>query len=140
MAIFYSASKQGFFPDFMKAEYQQAGNWPDDLTEISDRWFNYLLDKQSAGKVIVPNEYGQPVLANPPEPTQAELISQAESTRAALMVAASAAIAPLEDADKLGIATDDEKAALTRWMHYRVMLNRLDMSAAPSIEWPELPA
>lgn len=140
MAIYYSASKQGFFPDFMKAEYQQAGNWPDDVKEISDRWFNYLLGKQTEGKVIVPDEYGLPVLANPPEPTQAELINQAEATRAALMVTASAAIAPLEDADELGIATDDEKESLTLWKRYRVMLNRLDMSAAPSIEWPELPA
>lgn len=140
MAIYYSASKQGFFPGFMKAEYQQAGNWPDDLKEISDHWFNYLLGKQTEGKVIVPDEYGLPVLANPPEPTQAELINQAEATRAALMVTASAAIAPLEDADELGIATDDEKESLTLWKRYRVMLNRLDMSAAPSIEWPELPA
>lgn len=140
MAIYYSASKQGFFPDFMKAEYQQAGNWPDDVKEISDRWFNYLLGKQTEGKVIVPDEYGLPVLANPPEPTQAELINQAEATRAALMVTASAAIAPLEDADELGIATEDEKESLTLWKRYRVMLNRLDMSAAPSIEWPELPA
>ncbi|WP_379932041.1 tail fiber assembly protein [Enterobacter sichuanensis] len=139
MAIYYSASKQGFFPDFMKAEYQQAGNWADDLKEISERWFNYLLGKQNEGKVIVPDEYGLPVLANPPEPTQAELINQAEATRAALMVTASAAIAPLEDADELGIATDDEKESLTLWKRYRVMLNRLDMSAAPSIEWPELP-
>ncbi|MFG6090872.1 tail fiber assembly protein [Enterobacter soli] len=140
MAIFYSASKQGFFPDFMKAEYQQAGNWPDDLKEISDRWFNYLLGKQATGKLIVPDEYGLPVLTDPPEPTQAELISQAESARTVLMATASASIAPLQDAVELGIATEEEAATLLRWKRYRVMLNRLDISAAPSIEWPELPA
>lgn len=140
MAIYYSATARGFFPDFLMEEYKAAGNWPDDVKEISDNWFNYLLGKQAEGKMIVPDEYGLPVLSNPPEPTQAELISEAEANRAALMMAAGAAIAPLQDADELGIATDDEKEALTRWKRYRVMLNRLDLSAAPAIEWPELPA
>lgn len=48
----------------MKDEYLQAGNWPDDLKEVSDHWFNYLLGKQAEGKIIVPNEYGLPVLIN----------------------------------------------------------------------------
>ena len=140
MAIFYSASKNGFYPDFMKDEYQQAGNWPNDVKEISERQFNYLFAQQAAGKVIVPDEQGRPVLTDPPEPTQAELISKAEETRAALMATASAAIAPLLDADELGIATKEEKDELTLWKLYRVMLNRLDITTAPDIDWPEMPA
>ena len=137
---FYSAETNGFYAGSMQDDYKSAGSWPDDVIEISERWYSYLLEGQTAGEVVAPNEYGQPVLVNPPEPTQAELIDQAEATKAALMVTASAAIAPLEDAGELGIATEDEVAALIRWKRYRVMLSRLDISTAPSIEWPELPA
>lgn len=56
------------------------------------------------------------------------------------MQAAGDAIAPLQDAEELGIATEADTALLIRWKRYRVMLNRLDTSSAPSIEWPERPA
>ncbi|MEX0575228.1 tail fiber assembly protein [Enterobacter cloacae subsp. cloacae] len=47
---------------------------------------------------------------------------------------------PLEDAVELGIATDEEAATLLLWKRYRVLLNRLDLSKAPDIQWPERPA
>lgn len=53
---------------------------------------------------------------------------------------ASNAIAPLQDADELDMATEDERAVLSLWKRYRVMLNRLDLSKAPDIQWPERPA
>lgn len=56
------------------------------------------------------------------------------------MNAATAAMAPLQDAEELGMATEVELTALTLWKRYRVMLNRVDTSIAPDIEWPELPA
>ncbi|MCA6999705.1 tail fiber assembly protein [Dickeya solani] len=39
-------------------------------------------------------------------------------------------IAPLQDAVDLEMATDDEKAQLTAWKKYRVLLNRVDTSTA----------
>ncbi|EKK5413695.1 tail fiber assembly protein [Enterobacter cloacae] len=53
---------------------------------------------------------------------------------------ASDAIAPLQDAKELDIATEDEMSSLSLWKRYRVMLNRLDLSKAPDIQWPERPA
>lgn len=55
------------------------------------------------------------------------------------MNAATAAIAPLEDASVLGMATEEEAALLAKWQRYRVLLNRVDTSKAPEIEWPEVP-
>uniref|UniRef100_UPI001ABF6203 tail fiber assembly protein n=1 Tax=Xenorhabdus miraniensis TaxID=351674 RepID=UPI001ABF6203 len=49
------------------------------------------------------------------------------------------AIAPLQDAVDLDIATDAEQSALTAWRKYRVLLNRVDCSTAPDIQWPEQP-
>lgn len=47
----------------------------------------------------------------------------------------------LQDAVELGMATDDEAAALPAWKAYRVRLNRLDIStAAPADDdWPASP-
>lgn len=140
MTIFYSATSNGFYPDSSKAAYLLAGCWPDDGVVVSEDWYNYLINNQGNGKEITPDEYGQPVLISRPEPTEAELISQAEALRASLMSEANTRILPLQDAGALGIATDDERAALERWRLYRVMLNRLDISTAPDIPWPEMPA
>lgn len=53
---------------------------------------------------------------------------------------ATAVIAPLQDALDLGIATEDEKQKLTAWKTYRVQINRIKVSDAPNITWPEKPA
>ncbi|EEW3724042.1 tail fiber assembly protein [Escherichia coli] len=37
------------------------------------------------------------------------------------------------------IATEEEKALLAAWKTYRVLLNRVDTSTVPDIEWPEEP-
>ncbi|EHP7004817.1 tail fiber assembly protein [Escherichia coli] len=37
------------------------------------------------------------------------------------------------------IATEEEKALLAAWKTYRVLLNRVDTSTAPDIEWPTNP-
>ena len=48
-------------------------------------------------------------------------------------------IAPLQDAVDLEIATEEETLLLEAWKKYRVLLNRVDTSTAPDIEWPVAP-
>ncbi len=76
----------------------------------------------------------------PRELTQDEEIQLAKTRKSELLVEASDIIAPLQDASDLGIVTDEEAASLLLWKRYRVMLNRLDLSTAPAIDWPERPA
>lgn len=142
MAIFYSASQKGFYPDFMKAEYQQAGNWPDDLKEISDRWFNYLLGKQATGKLIVPDVYGLPVLAD----MVIDWSNEAETQRQSLLTDAGKITADWKTEVQLDIISDDDKATLIKWMSYIKQLKALvfsDITDKPSfdaISWPPLPS
>lgn len=75
---------------------------------------------------------------NPPV-SKEQLIAEAEQKKQSLLVEANNAIAPLQDAVDLGMATDEEKAQLTAWKTYRVLLNRADTSTAPDIDWPEKP-
>lgn len=67
-------------------------------------------------------------------------VNIAIAKKAKLMAAATATIAPLEDAIEYKIATDEEINMLAAWKKYRVLLNRIDASKAPDIEWPVAPA
>lgn len=139
MTIYFSAAENGFYDDAFKADYTAAGTWPDDAAAISDRWYQHLLNGQSLGRIVTVNEYGQPVLADPPAPTQEQLIAEAEARKTALMSTANGAIAPLQDAVDLGMATKEEEGHLLAWREYRVLLMRVDTSLAPDIDWPVAP-
>ncbi|EQC00319.1 tail fiber assembly protein [Photorhabdus temperata] len=66
-------------------------------------------------------------------------INDAENKKQQLLLRVSKQIAPLQDAIDLGMASDDEKSLSTVLKKYRVLLNRVDISQAPDIEWPEQP-
>ncbi|XTZ36758.1 tail fiber assembly protein [Salmonella enterica] len=133
---YYSPENNGFYPAVLKADYEAAGTWPVDAIPVSDRWYQYLLDKQSSGQIIKPNEYGQPVVAAPPPPTAEDLIRQAENQKAKLLTEAESVILPLERAVRLNMATDEERARLESWERYSVLVSRVD-TAKP--EWPDKP-
>ncbi|CDL86731.1 tail fiber assembly protein [Xenorhabdus cabanillasii] len=77
-------------------------------------------------------------IANPP-PTPEQQQEQAESQKRYRLSQASNSIAPLQYAVDLKMATDRERDSLTEWKKYCVLLNRVDCSAAPDIDWPEVP-
>ncbi|MFT0682614.1 tail fiber assembly protein [Enterobacter hormaechei] len=139
MTVYFSAAENGFFDDAYRADYIAAGTWPDDAAAISDQWYQYLLNGQSLGRVVTVNEYGQPVLADPPAPTKEQLDAEAEALKATLIATASETISILKDAVDLGRATKEEEALLLAWREYRISLNRIDTSNAPDIEWPVKP-
>lgn len=74
-------------------------------------------------------------ITNPP-PTKEQLIAEAEYQKQALLNEATVAIAPLQDAVDLGIATDAEREQLKAWKEYRVQVNRVDVGGGEEIEWP----
>ncbi|MBQ0269581.1 tail fiber assembly protein [Providencia huaxiensis] len=75
---------------------------------------------------------------NPPIPKE-QLIAEAEQQKQSLLAEANNAIAPLQDAVDLDMATDEEIEKLKAWKKYRVLLNRVDTSTAPDIDWPIKP-
>ncbi|WP_236662298.1 tail fiber assembly protein [Aeromonas jandaei] len=82
-------------------------------------------------------EFGEITVITPPPPTEAEL--QARLNEA--LKRAAAVMAPLEDADKLGIISEREKSQLTAWQRYRVALYRLPQSEGwpTDVTWPDAP-
>ncbi len=83
-------------------------------------------------------EFGDIEVIPVPPPTEAEQQARLNT----LLKQAAAAMAPLEDADKLGLISDEERAQLTAWQHYRVTLYRLPQSDGwpADITIPEPPA
>ena len=117
----YSADK--LFPENLSVTEINKEDVPDELPKRLDG--NWIFD----GKKIIPRVI-----------PQSERVAQAEETRALLMGEASQKITPLQDASDLDIATDEELAQLKAWKTYRVLLSRVDISSAPEIDWPPLPA
>ncbi|WP_235331372.1 tail fiber assembly protein [Aeromonas hydrophila] len=82
-------------------------------------------------------EFGPIEVITPPPPTEAEQ----QARRNELLKQAATAMAPLEDAEALGIISDTEREQLTAWQRYRVALYRLPQSEGwPAVvSWPEAP-
>lgn len=135
MAKFYSALTCGFYSSEI-----HGSDMPQDAVSITDEAWLKLCDGLAEGKVITTATNGQPKLARPPAPTKNEQIAQAEDEKNVLRANADYVIQPLQDADELGIATNDEKTLLNQWKAYRVALSRVDTSNAPDITWPEKPS
>lgn len=113
---------------------------PDDAVDITETEWAGLLAGQAKGKLIACGADFRPCLTEQPLPTADELISQAEYKRSKLRAEADTAILPLQDANDLGIVTDDEASQLIAWKKYRVMLMRVNMEDVENILWPEQPA
>jgi Bacteriophage tail assembly protein len=103
----------------------ELGKLPDDVTTIAP-YGNYQVwdgDKWIKDKAA----------------EQSALVNEAATTKSHFMTEANNRILPLQDAVDVDMATDEEKAELIKWKKYRVLLNRIDVSLAPDIEWPEKP-
>lgn len=128
----YSPSNNAFYDTAINRDI------PEDAINIAEQAWADLLSGQAEGKLIACGADMRPCLTEQPLPTVDELISQAEDKRSRLRAEADAAIKPLQDANDLGIATDDEASQLIAWKKYRVMLMRLDISNSERIIWPKL--
>ncbi|TBM00359.1 tail fiber assembly protein [Hafnia paralvei] len=109
--------------------------WPVEMSVAEVALEDYPADCQADGNWVFD---GKKIIPRPIP--QSELVAQAKATRAQLMAEANQKIAPLQDASDLDIATEDELAQLKAWKTYRVLLSRVDISSAPEIVWPSLPA
>lgn len=78
-------------------------------------------------------------LTAPPPPTGEQLVEQAELKKKRIMAEATTMIDPLQDAVDFDMATDGEIKSLKAWKKYRIMVNRIDATKAPDIEWPVEP-
>uniref|UniRef100_UPI0036D9FB6F tail fiber assembly protein n=1 Tax=Photorhabdus sp. RM322S TaxID=3342825 RepID=UPI0036D9FB6F len=66
-------------------------------------------------------------------------IEQAEQLRDTLCTQANETITWLQYAVDVELASEEEQSLLLEWKKYLVLLNHVDSSLAPDIEWPKMP-
>lgn len=111
------------------------GDFNDNDKKIADIFFR-IAEKIRAMKKMTAQEIN--LHKNPPI-TKEQLTENAVVKKQILMTEAREKINVLQDADDLDMATEEEAASLTAWKKYRVLLNRVDTSTAPDIDWPKKP-
>ncbi|MDK3079991.1 tail fiber assembly protein, partial [Enterobacter hormaechei] len=129
MKKYFSNTEKSFYLEETVKTYQaQDISVPADLMIISDDEYEAFMvsPDRKAPQYNVESECMEWVDIEPP--TREETIENAEALKAQLLSVAAQAIAPLQDAVDLSMATDDEMASLSAWKKYRVLLNRVDTS------------
>ena len=88
---------------------------------------------------VVAGEFGE-IAAYEPS-SDAALLPAARSQQKRLMQDAGLAVAPLQDAVDLGVATDEQVEQLSAWKFYRIELSEVPQQAGwpRTIEWPIKP-
>ncbi|AHK21532.1 tail fiber assembly protein [Yersinia enterocolitica] len=66
-------------------------------------------------------------------------LAEAGQKKRGLLNEASDKIQILQDSIELGLVTETTKAELLAWRKYRVLIDQLDISNAPDINWPVTP-
>ncbi|HAT3934849.1 tail fiber assembly protein [Citrobacter freundii] len=132
----YSASRQGFYPVDDKREYESGAGWPADAIPVSDSDYKALFEGQAKGKIIVPDDTGYPVLAEPVVDFTAQAISKCDS----LLSEANAITADWRTELTLDVIADDDRVKLIAWMQYIKALKAVDTSSPADIVWPDKPA
>ena len=139
---FYSASRNAFFPDVLREDFEDAGTWPVDAVEISDDVYTEF-GRLSApeGKIMGPGDDGLPEWLD----VQIDYQAKAESARQRLISEANTITADWLVDLQLGVIDDDDKASLIKWRTYSKALNAMDLSAVAdeesfnAIEWTDRP-
>lgn len=135
---YYSASNNSFYPLSLKDDYDVVDSWPSDAVAISEKWYNYLMEGQMKGKLIISNEYGEPILSEPAPLTKQELIQFAENKKEELLREIREKTQIWQTQLALGIISDEDRKRLIQWMLHAQQVAVTDTSASP-VDWPEQP-
>ncbi|MDM2750296.1 tail fiber assembly protein [Citrobacter sp. Cs237] len=135
---YYSASNNSFYPLSLKDDYDVVDSWPSDAVAISEKWYNYLMEGLMKGKLIISNEYGEPILSEPAPLTKQELIQFAENKKEELLREIREKTQIWQTQLALGIISDEDRQRLIQWMLHAQQVAVTDTSANP-VDWPEQP-
>lgn len=122
--IHFSYDASAIFPINQIVVEVAPENVPDEFTAAGEKALGGAFLFDGGGIVAAPVDYA----------------AEAQRQKMALMSQANNVIATLQDAVDLGMATENEANSLLEWKKYRVLLNRIDTSKAPGIDWPDVPA
>ncbi|HEP0305453.1 TPA: tail fiber assembly protein [Providencia rettgeri] len=134
-----------FAPDTVKVQYDRDGVVTNIVQDISTLYPENMsvteFHPSELPKQLAANGYwcwdGAKFIDQSQSPDALQQATQQQ--KAQLIALATQAIAPLEDAEILGDITDSESTQLAQWRRFRLEVNRVDTTLAPSIDWPVQP-
>ncbi|MGK0685332.1 tail fiber assembly protein [Serratia marcescens] len=135
----YSAITNSFYPEELLQDYIESNSAPSDLRQINEDIFMIYSGAAPIGKERGADKDGLPCWVDQPPLSDDEHKKNAEAQRNQYRQEAEEVIVPLARADKYGMATAHELSMLVLWEKYTVQLNRIDLSNAPNICWPQKP-
>lgn len=136
---YFSAKTNSFYLLSLKVSYEESGTWPEDGIAVSNDVFAEFTANPPEGKVRGQKK-GMPAWVAAPDKTKEQYVAEATQMKTSLAQLAANKKSPLQDAVDLDMATEQEKALLVAWKTYSVLINRVDVSTAPDITWPEEPS
>lgn len=136
----WSSKNGSFFPSSMIDEYKSNGWDVSDAVEVDDHIYNEYSSTPPEGKQRSIDNAGMPCWVDIPPLSQEDQVSKADAKKSALIAEVTREIEILADAVRLDMATADEIELYNALCKYRVLLNRVDTSTAPDINWPQQPA
>ncbi|EPC7546005.1 tail fiber assembly protein [Morganella morganii] len=124
----------------MKQDYIDAGSWPDDAVEMTDKEKETYWTKQAPpGKQLGGDKKGRPAWVDIPPLTKEQAILFAEERKQFLIAEVRTETEMLRAKLALKRIKPDEEALLIAWLDYLDELEAVDVSTAPDIIWPVKP-
>ncbi|NUL36314.1 tail fiber assembly protein [Kosakonia sacchari] len=141
MNYYFSATTNMFYPDLLLNEYKATNSLPDDVKKVSTDDFELYAGTPPAGKMRVPGEGGLPEWGDIPPPTQDELIALATNEKQQRVDAANGFMNSKQWPGKaaLGRLKDEDLTQYGEWLDYLDLLDAVDVSLAPQVQWPVPP-
>lgn len=135
----YSATHNAFFPLSFIDEYTDLAGWDlSDAIEVDDTVYHMFINPPE-GKRRIAGKDGLPAWGDIPLPTNEELIAEAEAKKQTLLAEVNDETQILQTKLALKRIKTGELELLNAWLDYLDLLEAVDTSLAPDIDWPQKP-
>lgn len=135
----YSAIHNAFFPLSFIDEYTGLAGWDlSDAIEVDDTVYHMFINPPE-GKRRIAGKDGLPAWDDIPPPTNEELIAENEAKKQTLLAEVNDETQILQTKLALKRIKSDELELLNAWLDYLDLLEAVDTSLAPDIDWPQKP-
>lgn len=132
----YSVKNNAFFPTEFIDAYSDFDL--SDAVEVEDSVYLEFINPPD-GMIRVPGDDGLPAWGKIPPPTKEQLIEQAEAEKQRRIDEVHTETEMLRAKLALKRIRPDEEAMLIAWLDYLDLLEAIDTTIAPDIDWPQKP-
>ncbi|MGJ5721555.1 tail fiber assembly protein [Morganella sp. B601] len=139
MKFGFSAKESQFFIMDKKDDYEKNGIWPDDIVVVDGDVMHKYSGIPPEGKLLGSDKKGNPAWVDIPPLTHEQHVAIAESQKQVLIAEVHTDTEMLRTKLALKRIKPDEEALLIAWLDYLDLLEAVDTSTAPIIDWPQKP-